>query len=223
MQNQGGTPNRRAEIGRARREKTRAKLISAAAEVIARTGQAKATIDDFIQAAGVARGTFYNYFPTRELLIDAVWGHVGREPFLEIHDACGKIDDPALRLVAEARQVINRAHDDEVWGWVIYALSGDLDEVNKDLLTFPLPMLCEGLERGRLHTEDIGAARDVVVNIVRGAILAKLMHRSSPAYERAICEMILLCLGIVQNEAEALAEQALELLGERFAHLEKVK
>lgn len=203
--------SRRAEIGRARREKMHAKLISAAARVIARLGQGKATIDDFIQAAGVARGTFYNHFPTRAHIIDALWAHVGRKPFLEIHDRSRKIGDPALRIVTETKLVLARADSDEVWGWLVHSLSGDFEEVNDDLLAFPLPTLKEGLASGRFDIRDLGAARDAVVNIVRGGLLATLMQRSSPAYEQAMCEMILLCLGLNREEAASLAVRPLDV------------
>ncbi len=64
---------RRAEIGRERRARMRDRLIQAAASVMANHGSDNATIDTFIRAAGVARGTFYNHFKTREALLDAVW------------------------------------------------------------------------------------------------------------------------------------------------------
>jgi AcrR family transcriptional regulator len=211
MVQQAVTYSRQAEIGRVRREITRAKLVGAAARVIARLGQEKATIDDFIQAAGMSRGTFYNYFPTRDRIVDALWSHVGRTPFLEIHEDCRKINDPALGLIAETKLITSRAGSDEVWGWLIYSMSGDFETVNEDLLTFPLPMLKEGIATGRFVVRDLDAARDAVVNIVRGGILAKLTHRSSADYERSVCEMILLALGNGSNEASLLVQQALQL------------
>ena len=79
---------RRAEIGRERRARMRNRLIEAAARVMADQGSDNATIDTFIRAAGVARGTFYNHFKTREELLDALWTSIGHDPFLEIQNAC---------------------------------------------------------------------------------------------------------------------------------------
>ena len=92
-----GSLERRAEIGRERRERTRGKLIAAAARVIAARGEDNARIDDFITEAGVARGTFYNYFLTREELIEAVWTYVGKTPFEHILQLSETLDDPAAR------------------------------------------------------------------------------------------------------------------------------
>ena len=78
------TTTRRAEIGRERRARMRNRLIEAAARVIASHGSDSVSIDTFIRAAGVARGTFYNHFKTREELLDALWSSIGHDPFLEI-------------------------------------------------------------------------------------------------------------------------------------------
>jgi AcrR family transcriptional regulator len=88
MHAQHPTNVRRREIGAERRERTRQKLVMAAARVVAEPGENKANIDDFIKAAGVARGTFYNYYSTRELLLADLWARVGRNPLLEIQHAC---------------------------------------------------------------------------------------------------------------------------------------
>src|SRR5579862_1856074 len=68
----GQVPADRVDIGREKRRRTRAALIEAAMKVFARLGPDAPIIDDFIAEAGVARGTFYNYFETREELLIAV-------------------------------------------------------------------------------------------------------------------------------------------------------
>src|SRR5262249_6370216 len=117
--------SRRAEIGRERRLRMRNRLIAAAARVIASHGSERATIETCIQAAGVARGTFYNHFKTREELLDALWTSIGHDPFLEIQNACSDLVDPAERFAAVTRLVLLRAADDPTWGWLIVALSAD--------------------------------------------------------------------------------------------------
>src|ERR1700747_1676263 len=48
------------------REDTRNRLFEAALAEFRRVGFANAQIDDIVRAAGVARGTFYFHFPTKE-------------------------------------------------------------------------------------------------------------------------------------------------------------
>ena len=59
----------RTRVGRERRERTQARIIEAALRVFAEKGPDAPIIDDFIKAAGVARGTFYNYFPSKDAIL----------------------------------------------------------------------------------------------------------------------------------------------------------
>jgi AcrR family transcriptional regulator len=54
------------------KEATRAKLLAAAAAEFARTGFERANVDAISVAAGYAKGTIYNYFPSKEELFLAV-------------------------------------------------------------------------------------------------------------------------------------------------------
>jgi AcrR family transcriptional regulator len=64
------------------RETRRAQLLDAATTVFARRGYRHASITEIIEAAGVARGTFYLYFESKEevflALIDRWFDDVGR-------------------------------------------------------------------------------------------------------------------------------------------------
>lgn len=195
---------RRAEIGRQRREKTRRRLISAAARVIVDRGEERATIDDFIQEADVSRGTFYNYYSTREEIIDELWSSIGKDPFKQIARTCEEIEDAAEQLITFARLVIDRASTDEVWGWLIYAMSRDETTVNQDLRAFPTPELELGLNQKRFNFNDIESARDFVVSVVRQTIRVNLSEKRPTGYNDAIYKMLLLGLGVKKTEAKKL-------------------
>ncbi len=63
-----GRPARRG-VGRERR---RQDLIGAALAVFASKGVATTSVDDIVRAAGVAKGTFYLYFETKDDIVGAV-------------------------------------------------------------------------------------------------------------------------------------------------------
>ena len=56
----------------ARREARRQQLVDAARKVFARLGYHGASVEDVIREAGVARGTFYNYFPSKRAVFKGV-------------------------------------------------------------------------------------------------------------------------------------------------------
>lgn len=202
---------RRKEIGLERRGRTRSRLLAAAAQVLAEHGEKKATIDDFIQAAGVARGTFYNYYQTRGEILEDLWAEIGRNPFLVIQKACAPIKDPAERLVTKTRLILKTAQDNSTWGWVVFALSLDITTVNADLLAFPRPDLEEGLRKGRFKFDDIHAAKDLVVGACRTALHALLIEERSKDYPAALSALMLRSLGVSATEAQLLVKRPLPI------------
>ncbi len=196
---------RRAEIGRERRARMRDRLIQAAASVMANHGSDNATIDTFIRAAGVARGTFYNHFKTREALLDAVWTSIGHDPFLKIQSACKNIADPVERFAAVSRLVLLGAMHNPTWGWLILALSADETTLNEDLRGYPRPDLRAGAAAGRFRYESETSATDLVVGTMRAALRAVLHEGREANYAEALCKMMLQALGVNRIEASRIS------------------
>lgn len=200
---------RRAEIGLERRQRTQQKLIEAAARVVAARGESSASIDDFISEAGVARGTFYNYFATREALLEALWAHFGSTPFRAIQTACAAIPDAAESLTAEARLVMYQAQRDPIWGWLVYYLSSGSDTLNDDLRAYPRDVLRRGIEQGRFKLDSIDAASDVVVSVVRMGMQGILTGARPLKHADDLCVLILMALGVPREESARLAHARL--------------
>ncbi len=68
---------RRAEIGRERRARTRAQILEATEILLAERPPEALTIDAIVDAAGVAKGTFYYHFQSIEELTAAVGAKLG--------------------------------------------------------------------------------------------------------------------------------------------------
>jgi AcrR family transcriptional regulator len=72
------TVGRRAKKSRAEQsEAIRARLFQAAADVVGRVGYAEASVALITQQAGVAQGTFYNYFESRQDLLEQLLPALG--------------------------------------------------------------------------------------------------------------------------------------------------
>ena len=110
------TENYQSRVGAARREKTRNRLIESALQVFAEKGPDAAMIDDFIAAAGVARGTFYNYFSTTAELLAAVAGESSDEVLAVVDPLVQTFDDPAQRVVVGSRLYMGMAARYPRWG-----------------------------------------------------------------------------------------------------------
>lgn len=78
--------------GRNRSEKSeliRTALLKAAAEVVGEVGYAEASVTRITQKAGVAQGTFYNYFETRQDILDALLPALGANMQRHIKNSAG--------------------------------------------------------------------------------------------------------------------------------------
>ncbi len=58
-------------------------IMAAAVSVFAEKGKDNTSISDVVQASGLARGTFYNYFPS----LEAVWQTILEDFFTQVADA----------------------------------------------------------------------------------------------------------------------------------------
>lgn len=150
--------NHRTVVGQIRRAKTEAKIISAAIQVFAEKGPQGAVIDDFIKAAGIARGTFYNYFKTTNELLEATQTWLRDDLVKSIEDALFDVSDPITRFGLGIRLWMKRAESDRDWcGFVSQVRLFGSPELGK-----PIRDLKKALRAKEVTFPSLEAALDLV-------------------------------------------------------------
>jgi AcrR family transcriptional regulator len=199
---------RRAEIGRLKRERTRGGIIDTAIKVIAERGFDAPTIDDFVLAADVARGTFYNYFQTREELLMAVGAHVVDtldRQLLRLYKAAGS-DDPALRMSVALRHFVQMSRERPHWGWIIVRMipieGGPLSE---EMRRGVLDDLTSGKRRGRFKMKSIDAALAFAMGTLMISIRTALSHNVPEDFAESMAILFFQGLGMSAKEAARVA------------------
>jgi AcrR family transcriptional regulator len=92
---------------RVRRMVRQQQLIDAAAAVFAAKGVAAASVDDIVRAAGVAKGTFYLYFATKDDAVNAVAASMVEQVADRIEAvATDRGRSPVERLLAFGSEVV---------------------------------------------------------------------------------------------------------------------
>ncbi|WP_374573779.1 TetR/AcrR family transcriptional regulator [Phenylobacterium sp.] len=197
----------RAANAELRRRQTRAKLLDAALEVIAEKGPEAASIEDYAAAAGVARGTVYNYFPTAADLLDGVRRLILRRATQSVQTALDGVDDPAGRLAGLCLSLIIYAGRNPTDAWAALRLerlrptrSPDDPDVFDQAIT-------DGLARGRFRRVDPRSARTLVTGAVRMAIHDVLTLTAPANHAVGVTALILAGLGLAAGEAEALTAE----------------
>lgn len=212
LQQSSMKPSRRASIGMEKRERTRSSLIDAAYRVFARKETDAVTIDDIIAEAGVARGTFYNYFQTREDVLRAVAASLSDVMNQKIWAQYATIADPAERMAIGLRQFLHQAMRDTTWGWVIVRIGLVAAPLSETIERGLLTDLEAGIRLERFRVDSTQATVDLVLGTALMATRSILEGHTEPNYPEQITKLILKSLGVADDEAEAIAFKVLEPL-----------
>ena len=189
---------------RADRAARRTELASAAATVFAERGVANTSVSDIVKAAGVAQGTFYLYFDSKDDVILAVIEQVAVqmfeaietavhansttavEKFLGLHDLLVAFDvDPAVLELAE---FLHRPEN--------MALHDRLAEyLTPRLIPLVESIVAQGVAEGSFDVPNTRAAAWFVLGGMQGAELSGTPTKDMPAAISAATQLALRALG----------------------------
>jgi AcrR family transcriptional regulator len=198
----------RTRVGLERRARTQTRIVAAALRVFAEKGADAPVIDDFIREAGIARGTFYNYFTRTEELLVAVSRSLEDGLMLSIEAEMGDLQDPVARLATGVRLWLGWARADPVWcAFIVRSrFRGPLVEQQ---LTADLK---GGRRTGAFDFPSVEAARDLVVGTILEAMHRVMTTRVPKGYTDGVARTILHGLGLDARTIEKLVSRPLPTL-----------
>ncbi|AVO55873.1 TetR/AcrR family transcriptional regulator [Ectopseudomonas mendocina] len=195
--------------GYKKRERTRRGLIDAALRLFARKEVGEVALLDVATEAEVASGTIYNYFRSREEVVEAVGLSLADEFSEVIASRSAGIHSGAQRLAVGIRLFILRALADPQWASAVIRVVHFDQAMRSKIAGYVLADLRAGAEEGALSYEDEGIALDLVVSCTLGAMRSAVEGRSAAEHDARLAEMILKALGATPARARKLARQAL--------------
>ena len=198
--------------GARRRQRTRAKLLSAAQAVMARKGADATTIQEITEEADVGFGSFYNHFESKDAIVEAMMAQT-METFGNALDRISEaVTDPAEVLAASLRYGVERAINEPDWGWFLIHSGLSAHRMRTGLGVRMARDIRLGVESGRLHADDLEATLLAVGGTVLSIMAARLLGElESEAPERAAI-LALKLLGIPNEEAAEIAHRPLPRL-----------
>ena len=200
-----------------RRDRTRDALLKAGRSLFAQRDVDGVSVDEIVDAAAVAKGSFYNHFADKEAFAREIASQARREVELLVNKANSGVDDPALGM-ARALCVFTRFAIDHgesartLWRLNTGATMADAP-INKGLAD----VVSKGIERGVFKHVDVESG----VLLVMGIIVITLRHlfeeRIQTQPKQIAQEMaagLLRALGVSAARAAKLAQEAvLAVLG----------
>jgi AcrR family transcriptional regulator len=198
--------NHRTRVGRQRSARTEGRILEAALGVFAQMGPDAPKIDDFVAAAGISRGTFYNHFESVDELLKATSEWTTRETIGAIERALEGVRGPVLRLGIGSRLFLRKAQADRVWSLFV----GRVWQVGGHQL--PERDLEEGARLGVLRIPSLTAARDVWFGGTREALLRIGSQRTPAEYGSQVTEVLLQAVGADSRRIASVLEHDLPAL-----------
>jgi AcrR family transcriptional regulator len=199
------SPDRHAR----RREATRAKLVEAAKALIARQGVESTRIQEITDEADVGFGSFYNHFPSKEAIVEAVLAETIGAQGAAIEALTADIEDPAEVVSVAHRSFVRRARSDPDWGWLLVRLDVSHNVLLAALGPHARRDLRNGVKAGRFSVPhelialyDMGGA---LLSVMR-AVLDQAAPKDADIHH---AEGVLRLLGLPADEAAEVARRPL--------------
>ena len=130
---QAAPVNFRTRTGQARRARTRAKILSAAFELFDKHGVDRVTVEDVREQAGLARGSFYNYFVTYEDMLKALASDIARQINSEQSERFESVPNRAERIWSNLRYAILRAASDRSCTQILVRITPLVGPLNEEM------------------------------------------------------------------------------------------
>ncbi|MEL3892474.1 TetR/AcrR family transcriptional regulator [Ferrovibrio sp. MS7] len=199
-----------------KRQRTRAQLVQAARIVFSVKGLQGASIQEIAAEAGLANGTFYNYFQTKEEIAQAVAVESAVALSQRIAQAHAGVEDGAERVAIGARHYMRLAVHEPVLAGLIVHLAAETSDFAANVRGYVQADFQLGQRQGRFAQIPAPLALDFIFTTVLMGMrrLLQQQTRNSLAYASSVVTLVLSGLGMPQAEAAKIARRPLPPLPE---------
>lgn len=201
--------NRRAEIGRERRARTRASIHRAAFGLLGRENGLYTTIDEVCTAASISRGTFYNYFGSTRELFERLSYELSHDFLTAVLREMNRMPEAAERASMAVRLYLERAAQDPAWGWSMVNISTGGPLFGAETHAQALRTIKEGLESGEFNVASAEIGRAVCLGTVLASMIIELREPQKKSFPGKIARSILVALGVEPERAARIVRRKL--------------
>ena len=194
-----------------RRLRTRGALMGAGQRLFAKRNIDGVTIDEIVEAADVAKGSFYNHFEDKESLavaiVELVQGDCDREVFAVNID----VDDPAERVARAMCAIVRyaRMHPDRYLSMV--NLTQRWSDIDAPINSGARHDIEKGLARGEFEGISVKVGVFTMLSMIASAVAYFAFAKEPEPVEVSVGHMafvLLRALGVESKHAQEVAERA---------------
>ena len=184
------------------KEEKKQEILKAAMKMFAQNGVVNTKMTDIAAAAGIGKGTIYEYFRSKEDIFADAYGHI----FLETEKRIGNVLESRISPEEKLRKLMNVTIEEflvgdggEFAGIMMSFLSEgvrnknerimeiiDLKKIYSEYRIMISGILEEGISRGQFRDMDTHVAASVIIGAMDGILLQYIMDRNVFSPEKAI-------------------------------------
>ncbi|MEQ9144487.1 MAG: TetR/AcrR family transcriptional regulator [Parvibaculaceae bacterium] len=193
--------------GGKKRQRTRAALLDAAVAVVAEKGMEGAKISEMTTIAGLANGTFYNHFDSKEEILKAAAIDIALEVGRQLDAEMTEISDGPLRVATATSRFVSIALAHPDWTAVLLESQDYLPDASLDVFRFLRRDLEIGREQGVFHIAADQFTLEQISALIAAAIHAQLVRGPDKSLTQRLCENILRMSGVPMDAARRIARE----------------
>ena len=192
-----------------KRARTKKKLITAARDLVYMKGAESIAIQEVTVAAGLATGSFYNYFDNKRDMLNAVIDDFQSVFETMLEPTRARLSDPAMRLAITLKYYFKQSQHNEAWrSFVINAgLSDEVVLVQSQSQC--LEDIKAGLRGGRFKSEDPAITQSLITGMASHVCLEIQRGRLPISAVNETVRHVLRMLGLPDIAAKAFADAPL--------------
>jgi AcrR family transcriptional regulator len=204
---------RTADARSTRRLRTRAALLQAGADLLWRRPIDAIPINDITEAAGVAKGSFFNHFADKAAFAEAVAESIRADVERRVRAANDGLEDPALRAARALCVFIRFAQDEPQKAKILLRGYAGMTDARHPLNSGLSADIRQGVQTGRFapETETAGV---LFVSGVAFLAMVRAAQTAAGGHDRDNCRSLLMLtlsgLGVTRAEARRVAGLAVD-------------
>ena len=199
------TVNFRTRTGQMRRARTRAKILSTAFALFDERSVDQVTVEDVRASAGLARGSFYNYFLTYEHMLKEMAAEISRQINIEQTERFDAMGNLVERMWCNARYFVLRAASDRSCSEILIRVTPLLGPLNDHMRRAAERNIRQSVKRKLINVPSAGVALDLGYGLAAVMIRRALQSGIDAKEVDAAGLLLLRAFGLKEVEARRIS------------------
>ncbi|BDA78239.1 hypothetical protein LPTSP3_g11690 [Leptospira kobayashii] len=194
-----------------KKERTRAQIMNAALRLFAVKDAGETSIAEVAVEAEVANGTIYNYFKTKDELLDASALVLAEKMAADADLLMSEIQNEVERLAFGGILFLQRARKDSNWAWALIRVAAVAPKMSEILRAYPLRDMKKAISSGKFTIDSEESALGLYVGAIHYGIRNILEGRANQKSQDVdMIALVLKAFGISQASAKNIAQRAFD-------------